>query len=150
MKRIVIMMLLMTGGHSDGQEYVNPTGTYLLKGDVRNNQIIGHYGELRVRLLDSTRIAPAFYLNNGYPAYESGSFVDTLPYDDNRAVYRPGSDSSCSIVFSFAIRSAQVSQVVNNPGSGCGFRPGVIEPELLHKTSSGIPVIQDLSVHGSQ
>lgn len=143
------MVLLMAGGRSHAQGYVDPTGTYLLKGDIRNNQILGHYGELRVRLLDANRIAIAFYLNTGYPDYESGSFVDTLSYDDDRAVYNPRTDSACRVVFAFAIRSVELSQVVSNPRSGCGFRPGVMQPEVMLKTSGNVPVIEDLSVHGT-
>lgn len=142
------LILMADGMVTDGQDYVNPTGTYLLKGEVRNSQIVGHYGELRVRLLDSGKIALALYLNKGYPGYESGSFVDTLGYGDNRAVYTPGTDSSCSIVFSFELRAVEISQIVSNPRSGCGFRPGVLEPEVLQKKSSDVPVIQDLSLHG--
>ena len=128
--------------------FINPTGTYLLKGEVRNSNIIGHYGELRVRMLDTNRIALSYYVNKGYPKYEFGSIVDTLHYEDNRAVYKPGNDSSCALYFSFALRSVEVSKAETDPHSDCGFGPGVIIPAVLDKISSDVPVIQDLSVHG--
>jgi hypothetical protein len=130
-------------------DFINPTGTYILKGEVKNSKIIGPYGELRVRLLDTGTIALCFSVNKGYPNYESGSLVDTLRYEDNRSIYRPANDSSCTIYFTFELRAAEVSDVVTDPHSGCGFRPGVMAPAVLEKTSSEIPVIQDLSLHGS-
>jgi len=129
--------------------FINPTGTYLEKGEVKNRKIVGHYGELRVRLVDTGTIALCFYVNKGYPDYESGSLVDTLRYEDNHAIYAPAGDSSCTVYFSFQLRSVEVSELLTNPHSGCGFRPGVMIPAVLEKTSSDIPVIQDLSLHGS-
>ena len=131
-------------------DFINPTGTYLEKGEVRNSKIVGHFGELRVRLLDTGTIAVCFYVNMGYPNYESGSLMDTLYYNqDNRAIYQPANDSSCAIYFAFELRSVTISQVLSDPHSGCGFRPGVIIPAVFEKTSSDIPVIQDLSHHGN-
>ena len=129
-------------------DFVNPTGTYLLKGEVKNSRIIGHYGELRVQLLDTTRIALSYYVNKGYPNYEFGSFIDTLHYQDNRAVYKPVNDSACAIYFAFEQKSVEVFEEVTNPHSGCGMGPGVMIPAVLAKTSSEAPVIQDLSLHG--
>jgi hypothetical protein len=129
--------------------FINPTGTYLLKGTVKNSKIVGHSGELRVRLLDTTTIAITFYLNKGYPDYESGSVMDTLTYADNRAVFQPSNDSSCSIYFAFKERSVEVFQAMTDPHSSCGFRPGVIVPAMFGKTSDEVPVIQDLSLHGN-
>jgi hypothetical protein len=141
---------LLSGGlPGDSPAFINPTGTYILKGEVKNSKIIGNYGELRVRLLDSSSVALCFYLNNGYPGYESGSLVDTLPYEGNRAVYNPAGDSSCVIYFVFDPGSAFITKALTDPHSGCGFRPGVIIPAVFGKTSADIPVIQDLSLHGS-
>jgi hypothetical protein len=134
-------------GHSPA--FINPTGTYILKGEIKNSKIISHYGELRARLLDSSTVALCFYLNKGYPGYESGSLVDTLPYEDNRAIYNPAGDSSCVIYFVFDPRSAAITKALTDPHSGCGFRPGIIIPAVFEKTSEDIPVIQDLSLHGS-
>jgi hypothetical protein len=147
MKNIFFVSLLFLSEslRTANPAFINPTGTYLLKGDVKNSKIVGHYGEMRVRLLDTGTIALCFYLNKGYPNYESGSLVDTLHYEENRAIYRPASDSSCAIHFAFELRSVAISQALSDPHSGCGFGPGVIIPAIFEKTSSEIPVIQDLS-----
>jgi hypothetical protein len=151
MKNIIFLSLFLLSGRprGDSPDFINPTGTYILKGEVKNARIIGHYGEIRVQLLDSGTIALCFYVNKGYPGYESGSLVDTLHYEDNRAIYNPAGDSSCVLYFAFDPRSAAISKVLTDPHSGCGFRPDVIIPAVFEKTSSEIPVIQDLSLHGS-
>ncbi len=151
MKNIFFLSLFLPGGglFTDHAAFVNPTGTYLLKGEVQDSKIIGHYGELRVRLLDSGTIALSFYVNEGYPNYEFGSLMDTIHYEDNRANYKPANDSACAIYFAFELRSVEIFQVLTDPHSGCGFRPGVIIPAVFAKTSSDVPVIQDLSAHGS-
>ena len=152
MKNIFFLsLLLLSGGPPpDRTAFVNPTGTYLQKGEVKKGRIVGHYGELRIRLLDTGTVALSFYVNKGYPNYEFGSLMDTLRYENNRAIYKPANDSSCAIYFSFELRSATISQVLTDPHSGCGFSPGVIIPAIFEKTSSDIPVIQDQSPHGSK
>src|SRR5580700_2928717 len=79
--------------------FIDPTGTYILKGTVKKNTIIGHSGEIRVKLLQLNRIALCFYINSGYPDYASGAFMDTLVYEDNLAKYNPVQDRACSILF---------------------------------------------------
>lgn len=142
-------LVLLSGIYSTGDPaFINPTGTYILKGATRNNTIISNSGELRVRLLDSQTVAISLYLNKGYPGYESGSLLDTLHYEDNKVVYTPGSDSSCSIYFTFGRKSVEIFQTLTDPHSGCGFHIGVLKAAVYQKISSDIPVIQDLSGHG--
>jgi hypothetical protein len=130
-----------------GQSFLDPTGTYMLKGEVKNNQI-GYSGELRVRLLDGHTVAMCLYLNRGYPGFESGSVMDTLNYEGNRAIYMPAADTSCSVFFAFDKNTAEMFKSLSDPHSSCGFRPGVLVPAIFQKTSSDVPVIQDLSKHG--
>jgi hypothetical protein len=125
--------------------FIDPTGTYLLKGVVKRNNIVGHFGEIRVRLLDPRTIAFCLYINNGYPQYASAAILDTLAYADDIMHYRPGNDSTCSLVLSFHERTVELMEVFLDPHSGCGFAPGVLAPAIFDKTSSDIPVIQDLS-----
>lgn len=146
---LLSFLFLSRGPFDNNPDFINPTGTYLLKGEVKNSKIVGHYGELRVRLLDTNRIALSYYVNKGYPNYEFGSIMDTLHYEENRAVFKPGNDSSCALYFAFDLRSVEVIKSESNPQSACGFGPGVITPAVLTKTSSDVPVIQDLSRHGS-
>jgi hypothetical protein len=147
---LCVALLLLSGIISSGDpSFLDPTGTYILKGEVKNNKIISHYGELRVQLLNSHAVALCFYINNGYPDYDHGSMLDTLRYEDQQAIYTPPGDSSCSIFFEFDFNSAKVSVAHRELHSACGFHPGVLVPALLEKTSSEIPVIQDLSGRGN-
>ncbi|HVU55309.1 MAG TPA: hypothetical protein VHD83_09650 [Puia sp.] len=130
-------------------EFINPTGTYTLTGHVRRNHVVGHSGEIRVELLDSGRIAIACYFNRGYPNYEAGSIIDTLPYDENLARYHPSCDSTCTIIFRFYPRTVELMGLYDNPRASCGFATGVIAAAVYEKTSWDRPVIQDLSAHGN-
>lgn len=128
--------------------FIDPTGTYILKGVVIKNNITGHFGELRIRLLDKQTAAFCFYLNSGYPDFVSGALMDTLKYDDNRILYRPVNDSSCFLILTFNLRKVDLMEVFSDPHSGCGFAPGVVAPVTFDKISSEVPVIQDLSTKG--
>jgi hypothetical protein len=133
----------------DAATFINPTGTYLLKGEIRKNNITGHFGEIRVRLLDSQTVAFCFYISSGYPDYASGAAIDTLQYEDNNVVhYRPARDSTCFLVLTFGVRSVEIMEVLTDPHSGCGFSPGILVPATFQKVSSETPVIQDLSRRG--
>jgi hypothetical protein len=148
-----LLFLPLSGYQMDSiaiPSFIDPTGTYILKGEVKKNRLTGHSGEIRVRLLEKTRIALCFYINSGYPDYESGSFLDTLSYRDNQASYRPARDPQCSILFFFSRHKAEVQQLYNNPSSGCGFGKGVMASNVFEKYSGDEPVIQDLSQHGIQ
>ena len=109
---------------------------------------MGHSGELRVKLLGRAKVAMSFYINKGYPGYESGSFMDTMAYVDNLAKYVPAADLGCTIIFSFTSRDAELRQTFSNPQTGCGFANGVMTSAFFHKSSDENPIIQDLSSHG--
>src|SRR5579872_3414666 len=83
---------------NDALTFINPTGTYILKGNVKKNNITGHFGELRVHLLDSQTVAFCFYLSSGYPDYKVATMLDTLHYDDNSFHLQPKGDSTCSLI----------------------------------------------------
>jgi hypothetical protein len=128
--------------------FVDPTGTYTLAGVVRKNRVMGHSGEVRVVLLDSSRVAISFYINKGYPNYEAGSMIDTLRYNDDMARYTPSCDSTCTIIFWFSDKTMELRGLYSNPHSSCGFATGVMTAAIFQKTSGDRPVIQDLSAHG--
>lgn len=128
--------------------FINPTGTYLLKGEIKKNNITGHFGEIRVHLLDSQTVAFCLYISNGYPDYTSAAILDTLQYEENAVHYRPAHDSTCSLILTFSFRSVDIMKVTTDPYSGCGFKPGIDIPATFQKISSEIPVIQDLSQRG--
>jgi hypothetical protein len=145
---LLLAMKLPLNGDLHGTEFIDPTGTYLLTGIVKKNRIMGHSGELRVRLLDTHSVALCFYINKGYPGYESGAFMDTVAYDENTLYYYPTPDSSCYLFFNFDPASVEMIQMYNNPHSGCGFGPGVMIPAVFQKSSNERPIIQDMSAHG--
>jgi hypothetical protein len=138
--------LLCSGVTTD---FIDPTGTYTLTGSVKKNHVVGHSGELRVELLDSGRVAISFYINKGYPNYESGSLIDTLDYDGDVARYKPSCDSTCTIIFRFYPKTVELMGLYSNPHSSCGFATGVMTAAVFAKTSWDKPVIQDLSAHGN-
>lgn len=134
----------------DALAFINPTGTYLLKGEIKRNNITGHFGEMRVRLLDSQTVAFCLYISDGYPNYASAAIMDTLQYEENTIHYRPRRDTTCSLVLTFNLRSVDIMRVITDPHSGCGFTPGILVAATFQKISSEDPVIQDLSQRGRQ
>lgn len=125
--------------------FINPTGTYILKGEKHKGEIKGNFAEVRVKLLGDSLLALSLYSNNGYPQYASGSFIDTLKYINNRAIYSSKSGEFCQIVFSFVLNGLNINQVYGDPSSTCGFGKGVIPLGLIEKHSSFQPIIQSLS-----
>jgi len=150
MKRSFILPLMVLCGYVPGKtpSFLNPTGTYILKGIVKNNRITGHSGELRVRLLNDQTVALCFYINSGYPAYRSVSLLDTLIYDNNTAIYQPAQDTACAIHFFFGLRKVEISKVMSDPHSDCGFAPEVLIPMTIPRVTSEVPVIQNLAGRG--
>lgn len=129
-------------------DFIDPTGTYTLTGTVKRNHVVGHSGEVRVQLLDSERVAISFYMNKGYPNYESGSLIDTLKYNEDMARYTPSCDSDCTIIFWFSEKEMELRGLYSNPRTSCGMATGVMTAAIFEKTSWARPIIQDLSAHG--
>src|ERR1700743_959863 len=126
MKSLSLLYFLFLWSHVPTHEaysFINPTGTYILKGNVKKNNITGHFGELRVHLLDSETVALCFYLSSGYPDYSTATMLDTLHYEDNSIHLQPKRDSTCFLVLTFSESSVDLMKVFNDPGTGCGFTP---------------------------
>jgi hypothetical protein len=147
-----LFLLLLCCAHlpllKDEPAFIDPTGTYVLRGDVKKNNITGHHGEIRVRLLNKKTAAFCFYISNGYPKFLSGAFLDTVDYEDNRFLFRPAKDSGCALILTFSLRDVDIMEVLYDPRSACGLAPGVMEAATFQKLSSEVPVIQDLSARG--
>ena len=150
MKSLFLLLLccLRLPSPNDEPAFIDPTGTYVLRGDVKKNNITGHYGEIRVRLLDKRTAAFCFYINNGYPNFASGAFLDTVGYEDNAFLFRPAKDSGCALILTFRVQYVDIMEVLKDPRSGCGLAPGVMKAATFRKVSSEVPVIQDLSARG--
>ena len=121
---------------------LNPTGTYILKGENHRGEIKGNFAEIRIKLLSDSLIALSLYSNKGYPEYTSGSFTDTLKYLDNKAIHHSKLDNDCSIAFDFVIDGLRIKQIYSDPTSTCGFGKGVLPLGFIGKYSSDTPVIQ--------
>ena len=152
MKSLFLLLVLTSWRYilftPEVEKFIDPTGTYILKGIKKNNKIFGHSGELRVKLLNPKKVAMSFYINKGYPGYESGSFMDTLAYKDNLVKFIPSADADCSVIFCFSDYSAEIRQTYTNPQSSCGFGKGILISTFFDKYSEEKPIIQDLSKHG--
>jgi hypothetical protein len=148
MNKTLFLLLCCIAQHSFSQPSrnvgINPTGTYVLKGEKHKREIKGHYGEVRAKLIDDSLLAIAMYSNTGYPAYNSVSFTDTIPYSDNRAVYTSKYDPSCQLVFAFETGGLSIKQIYTDPASTCGFGKGVMLLGFIAKYSSDVPIIQPL------
>ena len=125
--------------------FLNPTGTYILKGEKHKSEIKGNFAEVRVKLIGDSLLAIAMYCNKGYPEYTSGSFTDTMTYADNRAVHSSKYDPSCQIIFSFDTDGLNIKQVYTDPASTCDLGKGVLPLGFIEKYSSDTPIIQSLS-----
>ena len=126
--------------------YVDPTGTYELDSEVRKteNEIFGYFGEIQVKRLTKNRIVMTFMVNKGAPSYNSGSFVDTLDYQINKAIYTdPDLDSSCVITFDFTENGVVVKEKTDNYNFGCGFGHAVVADGFFRKTNDDVPVLKE-------
>ncbi|HEY4336192.1 MAG TPA: hypothetical protein VGM89_09850 [Puia sp.] len=146
MKLLLFLSLLLPGlsPTETNQTFINPTGTYTLKGEVHDNKVVSHSGEIRVKLLHPQLLTLCFFIDKGYPGYESGAFLDTLQYEENSAVYA-SRDSGCMLRFYFKPTGVELIHIFSQNAGDCGFPPGVLTGAFFRKTSSGVPVIQDLS-----
>lgn len=127
---------------------INPTGTYVLKGEKHKGEIKGNFGEVRVKLLTDSLIAITMYCNKGFPDYSHASFYDTVLYGNNKATYLSKDDASCRLIFDFEADGLYIKQIYTDPASTCGFESGVIPLGYIQKYSSDIPVIQ--AIHRSR
>lgn len=133
------------GQRLPGPPFIDPTGTYILKGEKQKGEIIGNFAEIRIKLLEDSLLAFTMYCNKGYPEYKSGSLTDTVGYVDNKAVYSSTSDTSCQIQFTFDLHGLNIKTVYTDPASTCGFGKGVLPLGFIEKSSSSVPIIQRLS-----
>ena len=140
-----ILSIQLITSYRDPDELINPTGTYILKGMMEKNVITGPNGEIRAKLLDNNKLALCFFINKGYPGFESGSFIDTLDYNDNQVKYRSQKDADCTIVLVFKNRYVDVMLIHSDPQCTCGFVKGVMIPASFEKCSGDNPIIQDLA-----
>ena len=124
----------------------NPTGTYKFEGKtkIRDGETFGYFGEIKVKLIDTSRLAMSFYICKGAPSYNSGSFVDTLDYKQNIAVYKDHDhlQSACTVSFTFSKKKIEIKESANYEYGTC-WGHGVAAFGSFKKVSNNIPVITD-------
>ena len=68
-------------------EYIDPTGIYKYGQIEKNEKNQKYFGEIQVLALSKDKIIVSLFLCKGYPSYNSGSFIDTLEYKENKTIY---------------------------------------------------------------
>lgn len=126
------------------ESFVNPTGTYILKGQRQGGEIVGNFAEIRIKLVSDSSVAVAMYCNKGYPEYTSATLTDTITYIGNMAVYTR-SNEFCRIQFDFDPHRLHIKRIYTDPSSTCGFGKGVLPLGFIKKHSSSIPLMQPIS-----
>jgi len=146
-----VLIFFFTTFHSFGQQrnvrkYIDPTGTYRLaiKTTKKNREAYGYSGQIQVRKINFEKILMTFEVNKGAPSYNSGSFVDTLAYIDNKVIFVDlEQDSTCKILFEFEKKGIKVKQEAADFNAGCGFGQAVIADGYYKKISNKIPILRE-------
>jgi len=127
--------------------YIEPTGTYKFNGiyKKKDDDVYGYSGEIQVKKINSEKIIMSFEVNKGAPSYNSGSFIDTLIYKENRVIYTdPESDPTCKITFKFDKKGITVTEETADYNFGCGFGHAVVADGYYKKISKKVPILIDL------
>ena len=143
----LIPCLTTIGQIKEVTNFINPTGTYKLnsKTTVKNGDTYGYFGDIDVKLLDSSRITISFFICKGAPSYNMGTFVDTLTYRNNVAIHKtPEDDTTCIIKFTVTKKGITVEQHQADLNFGCAFGHAVFANGFYKKTSSKVPVIASI------
>lgn len=137
-KIVIASLLTLTLSVVSGQTLLNPTGTYVYQGKttVKDGDTYGYFGTIQVKKITNSKIVMTFYICMGAPGYNSGSFVDTLDYKNNQAIY---SYKGCVTTFSFSKTRIGVKDIGN--GSCWGF--GVVADGHFIKKSSKRPILTE-------
>jgi len=142
---LFISLHLLADGQS--KKNLNPTASYNFdyRAKSKKGDVFGSFGEIKIKLLDSSKVAISLYICKGAPSYNSGSFIDTLKYQKNTLIYKtPKEDSTCRIIFTFSNNGVTLQQFQSKINNGCGFGQGVFADGFYKKISSKIPIIEDI------
>lgn len=145
---MVILGVLLNSFFVQKKSWIDPTGTYKLdnKTTRKNGDIYGYSGQIQVKKVSAEKIVMTFDVNKGAPSYNSGSFVDTLKYKDNRAVFgRTEFDPTCQITFDFNEKGVIVKEKTADYNSACGFGHAVVADGFYKRISNKLPVLRDPS-----
>jgi hypothetical protein len=143
---LTILVSIISFAKLPQNKNIDPTGTYLLDNQaiVIERETYGYAGVILINTLPGNKILMTFRINKGAPGYAGGSFVDTLDYNNNKAVYTNHAiDASCQITFSFSENGVNVKEKTANPNAGCGFGKGVVADGFYKKVSSVKPILRN-------
>ncbi len=143
---LLVVFILWANTRTHHTNYIDPTGTYVInsKTTKNGNDIYGYSGQVQVKKITPKKIAMTFWVNKGAPSYNSGSFIDTMDYQNNIAVYKtPDIDTSCLISFTFTQDGVSVKEKTADFNCGCGFGHAVVADGFFRKTSSKQPVFKN-------
>ena len=157
MKRFVIgifaFVLISNVSFAQLTNYINPSGIYKLDSKVtkKNGETYGYFGDIKVLSTDKSRILISFFVCKGAPSYNSGSFVDTLDYINNIAIYKgdPETDSTCNITMSFLEKGIDVDLKSENLNFACGFGHAVDPHGFYYKLKGKIPKKEEILKEGN-
>ena len=127
----------------------DPTGTYKLgsKSQIKDGLQYGYHGEIKVKKLATNKIAISFYICKGAPSSNSGSFVDTLLYENNTAIYRDkygDTIKNCTLILMFTKSHISLTETANYERGTCWGNGVVADGWTYRKVSGKIPVIKNL------
>lgn len=126
--------------------YLDPTGTYKLENKTKKKKgdIYGYSGQIQVIKISTDKIVMTFEVEKGAPSFNSGSFVDTLTYKDNKAIYTNlEADSTCKITFVFSNKEITVKEETADFNSGCGFGHAVVADGFYKQISNKPPILTE-------
>ena len=143
-----LLTLSVFGQTENKKPSLNVTGSYKYIGKTikKGNDIYGYFGNIKVKQLNKNKIAISFYINMGAKSYNSGSFVDTLEFDANTAIYKiPECDSVCTLTFKFSTAGIKTIHKAANDdyNFSCCFGQGIYANGYFKKTSSSTPIIKE-------
>ncbi len=136
---------LLLNSTSASKAGIDPTGSYKLVSNAKekDGEIYGCYGTLKMKLIGQTRVIVGFNISKGYPSYNSGSFLDTLDYRNNTAVYKDAFDTTCRLTLRVSPKGVTVTEKTADYNFGCGFGHGIVANGFFKKVSSAVPVIMN-------
>jgi len=144
---VSLFLIIVLTSFNTQTKYIEPTGTYKFNNiyKKKDGDFYGYSGDIEVKKINSEKITMSFAVNKGAPSYNSGSFVDTLTYKDNRAIYTIQKfDPTCKIIFDFTKKGITVKEETKDYNFGCGFGQGVVADGFYKKVSKKVPILIDL------
>lgn len=148
MRRLYLLIILFSFASAKAQT-INPSGVYTFSGKTykKKGHTYGYFGTVKVLLINSNRILMNFYVCKGAPSYNSGSFIDTLEYKDNTAVYRGDTslvETTCRLVFKFSSKGFDSELSSDYPNMACGFGHAVDVFGFFKKLKRKAPTMNEM------